>query len=180
LCSYLIDIPAKLVEACNIGTWKRPYDQIQAFVERNKTSSRKLTDPTPQLIPLDNSMAIFPNNYSHSTIRQERYSHPNIQVLSSEPFPFLFYSLQLAFPSEPMLPGIGLLLRRRRTCSGAGQLAAYALSCGDDSALHVPIELTFAPESRVSGPDVCCEDDMLAYPWYYPKIRFNLQMENSL
>lgn len=79
-----------------------------------------------------------------------------------------------------MLPGIGLLLRRRRTCSGAGRLAAYALSCGDDSALHVPIELTFAPESRVSGPDVCCEDDMLAYPWHYPKIRFNLQMENSL
>ena len=85
-------------------------------------------------------MTIFPDDYRHSTIRQEGFSYSSVQMPGPQPYPFLFYGLDLSFPSKPMLPGIGLLFRRRRICSGDEPLAASVLSFGVDSRLHVPSE----------------------------------------
>jgi len=160
----LFDLNAKLIKVCIISIWQCANHHIDAEALRNDANSYEFTYSAPQKVPFSNLMAVLRNNHSNSAIREQGGRRASFQMLGPQQLPCSFNHFKLAFPGQPIPPGIRRLPTRRRIYSEDEPLVAFALSYDDDPTPRVPIASPFARENRASSHGVCFGDGTLAYP----------------
>jgi hypothetical protein len=114
---------AQHLEGRFIGPRSGAYNEIDSQYrdERKDITPHDFPKSPLQAIALHNGTPMLWNNDANPRMTQKGSEDPNLEMLGSSSLPFTQDPLQIRPPGQAKLPGIGSLLRRRRTWLAAGR-----------------------------------------------------------
>lgn len=114
---------AQHLERCLVGSWSGAHNEIysQYWDKREDLAPHNFPKSSLEAIALHDGPVVLRNDDANPWMTQKGSEDPNLEVFGSSSLPFTKDLLQIRPPGQTKPPGVGSMLRRRRTWLATGQ-----------------------------------------------------------